>query len=81
VSNNEDFRLKAAEEMSKEIRHRFARQMHSIDDKEAVEKFIQRKREDSDHESKRLEAETKKAIDDLKSLIPRAGRNIKVDSN
>jgi glutathione synthase/RimK-type ligase-like ATP-grasp enzyme len=75
---DDDFRLKAAEELSKEIGKRL-NQHYSANDKEAVEKFIERKREESDRESKRLETETKSEIDELKSTITRAGRNIKVE--
>lgn len=38
-----------------------------------------KKRKESEQESKRLEAETKSAINELKSTITRAGRNIRVD--
>lgn len=53
--------------------------MFSLNDKEIVKEFIERKREESDKEAKKLEAETKEAINDLKQMVSRAGRNIKVE--
>lgn len=38
--------------------------MFSLNDKEIVKEFIERKREESDKEAKKLEAETKEAIND-----------------
>lgn len=51
---------------------------YTLKDKEKIKELIQRKREEEEQDTKKLENETKELLNNLKNTTDRAGRNIKL---